>query len=337
MELGILRCYAGIDRYAVLFKADKWLAEYRLLKIKLIKNGSFEKDHSILLSEISKKDTRTLKTIQKKLGLVNFTKTRVQFLNEKKVLKKNVKESEISYRKKRDLISACEEYQINFQDNELSLTDLKNLIWWSIATFTYEGTGQKKIGSRLNRNRVLINRKFKENPYLEIEQKFIIIQKFPTNRNNIVNNIKSNPILKNKGLKLTSFTHLSGKKELHLLKQMPNEYRSSQKINGLITRKNKKTFFFSKRESNKKHFKNINEDQKRVHASLAVKVFNDCVFLNSPKIKRYRSSWKIRMKHFIHNEGHSTYLLKPTRNLINVMKAFSISWTPREVVSPNSP
>lgn len=334
MELGILRCYAGLDRYAVLFKADRWLAEYRLTKIKYLKAGLFNKDHSIPLSKISEKERKTLKTISNKIGLVNFTNSRVQFLNEKKFLKQKLKSQNISYRKKRNIYSVCEEYHLNFKHEDLTLKNLNDIIWWSIATFTYEGTGQQKIASRLNRNRVVVNRKFKENPYLEIEHKFIILQKLPTTKNNIVNQIKANPYLKDRGLKLVSFTHTSGKKELHLTKQMPNEYISKETINKIIKRTNKKTFFFTKRESNKSHFKSINGNQKRVHANLAVKIPNDEVLLSTSKpIKRFSSVWNKRKKFFIKNEHGGRFLVRPTRNLISVIKTFSIQWGERELMS----
>lgn len=341
MDLGFIKCYSGLDRFSVLSKTEKWLSEYRNLKIKYLKDGSFTKDHSVLLSQITKKELNKLKSIKTKLGLVKFTPTRAQFLNEKKFLKQKLKTEKISYRKLRNIHAVCEEYRLHYKNEDFDSNKLKDLIWWSIATYTYEGTGQEKIASRLNRNRVVINRKLKNNPYIQTRNKFLLLKRIQLNKiTNIVERIKSNEFVNNKGLKVIAKYSRNGSRQMFLAKQMPNEYQSKTEINQLITKTNKKTFFYTKRDSNKAHIKNINEDQFRVHEKISVKTFNDVLFafndhFNGTKTK-YSSVWNKRKNFFYSEENGRKFLLNPTKNLKPIIRTFlnreEMNWKRKEVM-----
>lgn len=336
MEFGnLLPCYSGIDRFSVLTKSEKWLAEYRHYKIKYLQNGLFlNKDYSIPLSQIPEKEIKRLKEIQKRIPLVGFTSTRVQFFNELKVLKFLLSNTKISYRKRRDIHSVCQKYTINFNSSnfDYSASSLKNLIWWSIAQFTFDGTGQEKIASRLYRNRVFINQKIKACPYVQVINRYIEIERFQASsqkndhasqRNKAtLSALKNNSSELSRGLLLKKCKDHSGKNYVALIKVLPNKYTTSEKLKDSITIDPRKTFHFTKKSSNRLHFKNLNERSKRVHAKVAFKAFNEIEDFRKKK-KIQKRSWKSArskfLKRIIVGSGtepqETDYVIRPNNSL----------------------
>jgi len=341
MEFGnYLPCYSGIDRFSVLTKTDKWLAEYRHYKIKYLRDGLFlNKDYSIPLSKISAKEKKRLIEINKRIPLIKFTPTRAQFLNEKKVLNKILKESELAYRKRRDCYSVCQRYDLNITEAglDLSARSMKDIIWWSIGNFTYSGTGQEKIASRISRNRVLVNRKLKSCPYLNVINRHIELKKYEKsskkgdlaaqNNSALLRKLKGNPEL-SKGLILKEVKKSNGTKYVALIKVLPNNYQTNETIKDLISIDSKKTFRFTKKDSNRLHFKNLNERSKRVHASIAFKAFNEKEDSRKEKGKR---SWNRTKKKFLKEimigsgslVQEYEYIVRPNNSLLRNLKLVS--------------
>jgi len=356
MEFGnYLPCYSGIDRFSVLTKTEKWLAEYRHFKIRYLRDGLFNnKDYSVLLSKITDKEKKRLKEIGQRIPLLKFTPTRIQFLNEKKVLTKLLKESKLAYRKRRDCYSVCQRYDLNITDPglDLSARSIKDVIWWSIGYFTYSGTGQEKIASRISRNRVLVNRKLKTNPYLDVINRHIELKKYDKSfkkgdlaaRNNsaILKKLKGNPE-HSKGLIFKKVKKSNGTEYVALIKVLPNYYETNIKIKNQITIDSKKTFRFTKKESNRLHFKNLNERSKRVHANVAFKAFNEKEDLAKGKGRR---SWNISKRKFLKgimlgsgsNIQEHEYMIRPNNSLLRNLKLFTSNgvqerWLIHEIAS----
>ena len=328
-----LNCNSGLDRLSIVLKVEKWLAEYRYFKVKYLQKALFEMDFSIQKSKLPVSELKRLSQISKKLPVITFTSKRVQFKNEEKVLRKALKEFELSYNKKRDCYSVSENYSIpiaGLSKEEVAPNYFKNLIWASIALFTVPGTGQYKLSKRLGRQRSFVNRKLKENPFLFIQRRTVELMTRPKGfYNNVAKeNIELFSKLKNNGaskgilMKTQSRRLPSGKSEkyISIYKILPNGYKLKSKKADSIIKSNKKTFFNTKRESNNYHFNSLN-GRSDGNGNLDLKSSNDKLKSSATKALKYfdsiQTTFEVQKKNGskIKLESQMEVMKKPNRTL----------------------